>query len=805
MSHGIDDYALVIGINAYPEWNKGARTLRGAEADAKGFQKWLVKDTGGGLSPKNVKLILSSVNPTSPRQFKIDDAFREIREQSKDKTRRRFYFYFSGHGHSRAGSWQQQSLCLANWSPDDPGAALHLESYIKASVGCLKFSESVFFIDCCRVRNIVPLGHPSELECGDPDTRERHFATLYGSDHYEPTYEGEVQGEIRGYFTAGLLKVLNQGYIEFSELLRILKVIVPESAKPKDQTVRATPPDKNIFFGLPDSPPPLASHTSTNGTHVTISVTSNLTAGNFTGDHEGPPRVGDISILRDDCLVVRGLRQVETTLLPGRYQVRIDHAESSATHDIDVANQPVEYAFDLPRRASATLLSSTIGKHEWLTEPVMQASRWDALEGEQAAFISLRSKHQQPGESPRITGLLFLESEQRPLVEGNSLHKLPPGIKELSYYAPDGTVAVLPFPIAAGWDTHIFILTSEGKPQLATASVSMRPAGAGFDPSDALIDAYERAIADLMTGGPGPDPATMNLLLYGKYRNPLFGVLGALFLIRKLRRDAVADKNDLDLLSLVTANLGKLLGQAAPDVVALRLWKQLITKTKPTEHFGGNLPLFNVGFQAFIEATAVSDSAPDRQIDKVALGLDLNSPWTHWKSEKSMHRSSATPNFLAPTTFIIESDSFARIKVVEKMLREEGFSVEVSEQGTLRVERPGSTSLHLTDQIDAILSMPNRVVNYMRDAMAESARREKRLDLSRLVHLTMFPLNVLRTAQKIVELLAAEPEQQEALQLNAEEIFATATEEREVGGSEEAESEKDDQPGTVEIPRTRQH
>lgn len=252
MTHAPDDYALIIGINDYPHWNNGAKSLKGSVKDAHDFRDWLVDKEGGGLKCDNVKLVTSTDNPLGPRQYAIDDAFREIREQSGAKTRRRFYFYFSGHGHSRAGSWQQQSLCLANWSPIDAGAALHLESYIKASVGCLKFSEGVFLLDCCRVRSVVPLGQQSELECGDPDSRNRYSAILFGSEQYELTYEGEVDEEIRGYFTAGLLKVLKQGTIELTDLIERLRVIVPDLARPKDQTVRAVPADRKIYLGPPD-------------------------------------------------------------------------------------------------------------------------------------------------------------------------------------------------------------------------------------------------------------------------------------------------------------------------------------------------------------------------------------------------------------------------------------------------------------------------------------------------------------------------------------------------------------------------
>ncbi len=476
MTHAPDDYALVIGVNDYPLWNKGAKSLKGSVKDAQDFRAWLVAKNGGGLPPKNVKLVVSKRKPLGPRQWVIDDAFRKIRVLSEGKTRRRLYFYFSGHGHSRAGSWQQQSLCLANWSPADAGAALHLESYIKASIGCLKFSEAVFFLDCCRVRAVVPLGQQSELECGDPNSRNRYSALLFGSDQYEPTFEGEVSEEIRGYFTAGLLKVLKKGTIELGDLLEQLRVIVPDLARPKEQTVRAVPADRKIYLGPPHRKPPSENYAAVGavvGTDVTISIRSNLTGANSPEDAP-TPRPGDISVLRNGLLVARRMGSVSVPLLPGRYQVRIDHGEASATHDIDVGDGPLECKFELPRRSSATLLSSTIDKHEWLTDPVVAVSRWDssevrqASERRQAAFVSLRPRSL--SDTSGIAGQLYFNerfgSHPNIIREANSLHFMEPGISQLHYQNPDGGWSILPIPIAKDWDTHVFILTAEGRPHL---------------------------------------------------------------------------------------------------------------------------------------------------------------------------------------------------------------------------------------------------------------------------------------------------------------------------------------------------
>jgi hypothetical protein len=762
MTHAPDDYALVIGVNDYPKWNKGAKSLKGSVKDAQDFRNWLVDKNGGGLLPENVKLLVSTDNPPGPRQHVIDDAFREIREQSEGKTRRRFYFYFSGHGHSRAGSWQQQSLCLANWSPIDAGAALHLESYIKASVGCLKFSEGVFFLDCCRVRAVVPLGQQSELECGDPDARNRYTAILFGSDQYESTFEGEVNEELRGYFTAGLLTVLKQGTIELGDLLERLRIIVPNLAKPKDQTVRAVPADKKIYLGAPDRKPPPENYAEAgiaSGTSVTISLKSNLTGSNASDDTAPTPRPGDISVLRNDLLVARGMGFVSRQLPPGRYQIRVDHAEASATYEIDVGAEPVEREFELPRRSSATLLSSTIDKHEWLTDPVVAASKYDASRhGDHAAFISLRPRQlgEASNDASKPAGLLYLSDRHgsRHIYEANSLHFLERGTCELRYFDPDGGRSTLPIPIVEGWDTHIFILTVEGRAQLATASVSMRPAGAGFDPSDALIDAYERGIADLVTGGRGPDQTTLDDLLWGKFRNPLFGLLGAHFLIRKLRRDPEPVPDELERLAIVAKNLGALLGVNAPDVVALRLWRQLISKEEPTERFAGDLPLFNVGFQAFVEATALSGAAWTNLLDEIALGLHANSPWTLWRSDRTKSISSGWSLYPTPhSTFEVESESIARLTVIENAWREEGFAVESMQAGKLRKLRATRNVDHGPGIYDAayraetILRVPDWLVSYLRDAIGQSERTGEPLDLVRLVRRTMLPMNVLRAAK----------------------------------------------------------
>jgi hypothetical protein len=259
-------------------------------------------------------------------------------------------------------------------------------------------------------------------------------------------------------------------------------------------------------------------------------------------------------------------------------------------------------------------------------------------------------------------------------------------------------------------------------------------------------------------------------LLWGKYRNPLFGLLGAHFLIRKLRRDAQPDPADLTRLTLVTGNLGDLLGTDAPDIVALRLWRALIAKERPAERLPDEPPLFNVGFQAFIEATAWLDwRRPDRRFDEIALGLDGNSPWTLWKPDTTSTRSWASHDLPRRTsTFGVKSASIGKLRAIEKVWREAGFAVETGRDGelrSLRATREGDDSFDAEGWFpprrgffDAaytatytILRVPDSVVGYMRDALDQSGRTGNPLDFARLVRRTMLPLSVLLAAKTLAE------------------------------------------------------
>src|SRR5215213_438392 len=99
-----NDYAVVIGLNDYPQFGSQGRPLAGAIADAQRFTDWLCDtDTGGGLPAANCKKILSVPDPLGPNKLVIDLALGSVITDARAAGGgRRLYFYFSGHGQARS-------------------------------------------------------------------------------------------------------------------------------------------------------------------------------------------------------------------------------------------------------------------------------------------------------------------------------------------------------------------------------------------------------------------------------------------------------------------------------------------------------------------------------------------------------------------------------------------------------------------------------------------------------------------------------------------------------------------------------
>ncbi len=211
------DYALVVGINDYPNF----QNLNGAVLNAQKFHQWLIDPQGGGLPSRNASLVLSTLNPLHPVYDDIEDALIQIKERVRNEPNRRFYFYFSGHG--MGVSHDSAALCLAKWSKYNyRNYALRSREYLELLVKWGFFSEVIFFLDCCRIRLVEAHGIGPSINgvnvSDDPAGTRTYIA--YATEYLNSAYESSVAEDrpldedtlsSQGFFTRALLDGLRGG------------------------------------------------------------------------------------------------------------------------------------------------------------------------------------------------------------------------------------------------------------------------------------------------------------------------------------------------------------------------------------------------------------------------------------------------------------------------------------------------------------------------------------------------------------------------------------------------------------------
>lgn len=258
------DYALVVGIDHYPEFGEGGRPLRGAVGDATSFHAWLTQEPEGGKVPAaNCHLITSEANPLKPLKHQVDAAFLAIRRAAEKNGGRRLYFYFSGHGQSPAP--EELFLCMADWSQDNRNAALKSSHYRSVAQRCMPFQESYFFLDCCRVRSVGVTGQDASTTCAGAGAPGRREFVAYATDHTDVAYEADAEPTagpesppVAGHFTQVLLAGLRGGAAVTgggatpSSLKLFIEREVPSLADKNQQRQEAV-----VENGMPANPEPL--------------------------------------------------------------------------------------------------------------------------------------------------------------------------------------------------------------------------------------------------------------------------------------------------------------------------------------------------------------------------------------------------------------------------------------------------------------------------------------------------------------------------------------------------------------------
>lgn len=149
-----DDYAVVVGINRYPD--KAFVDLAGPENDARGFADWLRAHDGGQVPEANIALLQSShyEPPTTaalarPHEQDVDTRFDELIERMADgRVGHRLYVVLAGHG--IAPDWESTAMLTANATMRALGHHIPGRVYGRWFLGRSLFDEVVVFMDCCR-------------------------------------------------------------------------------------------------------------------------------------------------------------------------------------------------------------------------------------------------------------------------------------------------------------------------------------------------------------------------------------------------------------------------------------------------------------------------------------------------------------------------------------------------------------------------------------------------------------------------------------------------------------------------------
>lgn len=209
------DYALVVGIDAYP----GISDLSGAERDALAFLEWVTSPDGGNVAKPNAECLVSSNYPRSlnvdlaePAKKAVEDFFTRIDNVAEENNHaslgfragKRLWLFFAGHGF--APSLDRSGVLLANATP----RRVHniaARSWADRLYEGGWFEQVILFQDACRGRIKdadlnVPFLRPRQASGGVNRGRFYGFAATYDKVAREVMLPS---GHLGGVFTATLL------------------------------------------------------------------------------------------------------------------------------------------------------------------------------------------------------------------------------------------------------------------------------------------------------------------------------------------------------------------------------------------------------------------------------------------------------------------------------------------------------------------------------------------------------------------------------------------------------------------------
>ncbi len=197
---------------------------------------------------------------------------------------------------------------------------------------------------------------------------------------------------------------------------------------------------------------------------------------------------------------------------------------------------------------------------------------------------------------------------------------------------------LFPIHLFRHWQTRLFLFYQASQPDFASASLSL----VRLDYNDAYEGAREErfrvnAALDMALDGLQNNRLELpreieRTLLYGKFDNPMMGLLGAHYLLQHPRGTEEQELRDQNMTGIVLGNLNYLLPDS-PDVAALRFKTAIRFGFPMPDQPVGKLPLLRASLEALLEADSESVVAVEggSLVEALAATLYYDSPWATFR------------------------------------------------------------------------------------------------------------------------------------------------------------------------------
>lgn len=343
------------------------------------------------------------------------------------------------------------------------------------------------------------------------------------------------------------------------------------------------------------------------------------------------------------------LHQVDVDVPDGLHIVRVEGIGGMREQSVQVTGS-TSIAMKLPELYSPTPIRGAKTSHEYYEGPSAALSAPDAQTtsdpiGESTAasaelLIVIRASNRELAPKGDLAdGLLITDLSGRPLrrVGLDNCQRTKEGFQGFraetepgSYWLvyPQEPRRALLIQTFAGRQTQVFATFAQ-RPVIEEAGIFLPTKGEGFQPFDDENRAADLAIRGLINNQDWLPKNAMQTLLYGKFRNPMLGLLGAFILIRR------QDPN-IPVLGMVLDNLNYLLPGSADVQVLLQLFSDAapgaLLPAAPDPVLK-TPPMLRVAMESAIRISWKQHDylAPGLMVERVAPDLYADSAWTSWR------------------------------------------------------------------------------------------------------------------------------------------------------------------------------